>query len=197
MVFKIAKKKSIHTTLSLRANDLLEKYKNYKDKNGDLVFSTKSQIIENALELLDKQFLPEKDDLASIWNRAKDELNMVLVGKTTFLSYISGDYKKAFKENVAIEIVEWYKGKFITEMDLLELLKALKTIWIAANYFYKIDIEQGSWGSYQMSFYHDFHNEHYSKFWGNYFQAFITHHKKCEIEIFSRTESLVLRITPQ
>ena len=197
LVNSMPKKKSIHTTLSHHANELLEKYKKFRDKNDKLLFPTKSQIIEKALELLDMHFYPEKDDMGSIWNRARDELNMIIVGKTTFLSYISGDYKKAFTENVAVEIVEWYKGKLITDMNLFELISSIKKIWLAANYFYNIEIERGSWGSYQMSFYHDFHSKRYSEFWGLYFQSFITHHKKSEIEIFIRPESFVLRITPE
>lgn len=49
---------------------------------------------------------------------------MVLVGKTTFLSYISEEVK-AFKKNVAIEVTEWNLGKFKEEMNLEEFIEGL------------------------------------------------------------------------
>ncbi|MHA1274732.1 MAG: hypothetical protein ACTSQS_15005 [Promethearchaeota archaeon] len=193
---KSGRKPIIHTTISKRANKILEKYANLKGDDNKIIFGSKSKVIEEALELIDKYNNPEREDLQMIWNRAKDELNMVLVGKRTFLSYISGDYKRAFKENIAIDIIEWYKRKNIDEISLNELLESIKNIWLAANYFYKIDVEVGSKGTYQMSFYHDFHNEKYSNFWGNYFSELLSHLKECSVEIFGRNESLILRITP-
>ncbi len=189
-------RKSIHTTISNESYELLEKYAALEDKNNQKIFGNKSKVIEQALELLDKHYNPEKNESQETWNRLKEELNMVLVGKTTFLSYISGDYEKAFKKNIAIELIEWYKGKNIDDLTLNELLKSIKNIWLVANYFYKIDIEIGSKGTYQMSFYHDFHEKRFSDFWGNYFSELLRTQKGCEVETFSRNESLVLRITP-
>ncbi len=190
----MGKKQTIHTTLSDKAINVLEKYQKLLDVNGIPIYPTKTNIIEEALELLDNHYNPSKNDLQTIWNRAKKELNMVLVGKKTFLAYISGDFKRAFQENIALEIVEWYQGKFINEMNLEDLLNAIKNVWLAANYFYKIDIEKGSKGSYQISFYHDFHSKEYSEYWGNYFSVLLQQHKKCEVEMFARNESLTLRI---
>jgi len=187
---------SIHTTISKEAYALLDKYKGFKDKDNNLTFKKKSQIIETALELLDNYFNPEKDKLQSIWNRAREDLNMVLVGKRTFLSYISGNYQKALEENIAIDIIEWYKGKRIHEMTLAELLESIKCIWLAANYFYKIETEVGSKGTYQITFYHDLHKKEYSEYWGAYFSQLFFQQKKCETEIFARIESLILRISP-
>jgi hypothetical protein len=193
---KKEKKLTIHTTISEKANEILKKYANIKDDSGLKIFGNKSKVIERALELLDQYYFPEKSDLQTIWNRARNELNMVLVGKKTYLSYISGDYKKAFTENIAIDILEWYKNENIVDMLLNELLDAIKNVWLSANYFYKIDIEIGSKGTYQMSFYHDFHSRRYSEFWGSYFSELLTNLKNCEVEIFDRNESLILRITP-
>jgi len=189
-------KLTIHTTISEKANKLLEKYADLKDNNNNKIFGHKSKVIERALELLDQYYYPEKSDLQSIWNRARNELNMVLVGKKTYLSYISGDYKKALTENIAIDVLEWYKNENIVDMSLDELLDAIKNVWLSANYFYKIDFEVGSKGTYQMSFYHDFHSKRYSDFWGNYFSELLHNQKQCDVEIFARNESLILRITP-
>lgn len=189
------KRLTIHTTITEKANGLLEKYADLKDDKDSKIFGHKSKVIERALELLDQHYYPDKEDLQTIWNRAREELNMVLVGKRTFLSYISGDYKKAFRENIAIDILEWYKNKNIVEMSLIELLDSIKDVWLSANYFYKIDSEVGSKGSYQMSFYHDLHSKRYSDFWGNYFSELLSHQKQCDVEIFARHESLILRIS--
>lgn len=190
------KRITIHTTIGEKSNGILEKYADLEDDRAKKIFGNKSKVIERALELLDQYYYPEKGDLQTIWNRAREELNMVLVGKRTYLSYISGDYKKALTENIAIDILEWYKNKTIVEMSLIELLDSIKNVWLSANYFYKIDIEVGSKGSYQMSLYHDFHDKRYSEFWGNYFSELISNQKHCEVEIFARNESLILRITP-
>ena len=189
------KKLTIHTTISEKANELLEKYADLKDNDQNKIFGNKSKVIEKALELLDQYYYPEKSNLQTIWNRARDELNMVLVGKKTYLSYISGDHKKALTENIAIDIIEWYKNENIVDMPLDELLDSIKNIWLSANYFYKIDIEVGSKGTYQMSLYHDFHSKRYSNFWGNYFSELLHNQKQCDVEIFARNESLILRIT--
>jgi len=190
-------KKTIHTTLSQESNEILDKYANLKDKNDEKIFGNKSKVLEKALEILDKSYNPQnKDDLQAIWDRARNELNMVLVGKKTYLAYLSGDYENALIENIAVDILEWYTRMSIEDMDLEEVLKAIKCVWLAANYFYKIEIETGSKGSYQMSFYHDFHSIKYSEFWGSYFARLLSEQKKCEVEIFPRNSSLILRISP-
>ncbi len=189
-------KKTIHTTLSEESNEILDKFANLTDKNNQKIFGNKSKVLEKALELLDKSYNPEsKDELQAIWDRAKNELNMVLVGKTTYLAYLSGDYNKALEENIAIDIIEWYTRTRIEDMDLHNVLKAIKCVWLAANYFYQIEIEKGNKGSYQMSLYHDFHSKKYSEFWGNYFSRLLHNQKRCEVEIFPRNSSLILRIS--
>ncbi|MFX1238473.1 MAG: hypothetical protein ACFE8P_12235, partial [Promethearchaeota archaeon] len=180
----IEEKKTIHTTISKESSNILEKYASLKNDTGEKIFGNKSKVIEHALKLLDERFNPKKGDLKTIWKRAKEELNMVLVGKTTFLAYISGDHTKAFKENIAIDILEWYARMSIEDMDLNELVESIKNVWIAANYFYKIDVEIGNKGSLQISFYHDMHSIKYSEYWGNYFSTLFQYHKKSDVEIF-------------
>ena len=193
---KKEKKLTIHTTISERSNEILDKLVEVKNDSDEKIYGNKSKVIEKALELLDQHHYPEKSDLQMIWNRARNELNMVLVGKRTYLSYISGDHKKAFTENIAIDIIEWYKSKSFIDMSLDEVLDSIKNIWLSANYFYKVDIQVGSKGNYQMSFYHDFHSKRYSEFWGKYFSELISNQKFGEVEIFARNESLILRISP-
>ncbi|MBD3228715.1 MAG: hypothetical protein GF329_11070 [Candidatus Lokiarchaeota archaeon] len=189
-------KKNIHTTISNEKYNLLQEYSDLTDENDEKIFGTMSKVIEYGLELVDKKFHPEKNKLQEIWNRARDELNMVLVGKTTYLSYISGDPLLAHEKNIATEIIEWYKQKKIDELSVKETIEAIKDIWLAANYFFRIEINVGNKGSYQMTFHHDLHHKQYSEFWGTYFMSFLRFKKKCEVEIFARNESLILNITP-
>lgn len=189
------KKQTIHTTISQESEAILNKFCYDKRANPDGIFKTKSQAIEKALELLDEHYNPEKADLQTIWNRTRDELNMVLVGKATFLAYISGDYTKAFEQNIAIEILEWYARMSVVDMDLDTLLKSIKSVWLAANYFKKIEIVVGSKGNYQMLFSHDLHSVNYSKYWGNYFKTLLKKEKGCKVEFFARNSSLTLIIS--
>lgn len=189
-------RETVHTTISKEKYQMLKKYSEFEDENGEKIFGTMSKVIEYGLELVHMKFNPEKNKLQEIWNRARDELNMVLVGKTTYLSYISGDPLLAHEKNIAIEIIEWYKREKINELSPKEVIYAIKDIWLAANYFYKIDIAIGSKGTYQMTFYHDLHNIQYSEFWGTYFMSFLRFQKKCKVEIFARNESLILNISP-
>lgn len=191
-------KKAIHTNISMEAAEILDLYSSKVDKNGEKIFGSKARVLEKALELLDKQYTPEKDDLRSLWNRARDERDMVLVGKTTLLSYILGDkYAKAVKENIAVEMIEWYKAKHIENLTLEELLESIRAIWMAANYFYQVDINQDENGIYQMFLHHNFRVSEFSDYWGEYFKILLEEQKNVRVEIFSRKELLTLRIAPE
>ena len=190
-------RKAIHTTLSEDAVKLLDKYVNLKNDRGEPVYGNQSKVIEVALDLLDKHQYPVREDLQAIWNRARGELNMLLVGKPTFLAYISGNYETAFEHNVAVDILEWYAKKIIDQMTCREILEGLKTIWIAANYFYKIEIEEKKGGGFDVSFYHDLHELRYSEYWGKYFATFLERHHSCRVEIFARNSYFRLNIVPK
>ncbi len=184
----------VHTTLSSSAIEILERYENVTGKNGVKLFGNKARVIERALELLDEQYNPEKGNKDATWERARDELNMVLVGKRTFLSYISGDVQKAYKENIAVDIIEWFKAKTMGELTIEEILQAIMEIWKAANYFYKTDMETDDGGVFRVYLYHDFHEKRFSEYWGNYFKELLFELKRCNVEIFPRSELLILRV---
>ncbi len=183
----------IHTTIPKQIKDLIDKYSDMEDKDGNKVFGKKSKVIERALELLDNYYNPKENGIDVIWCRAREELNMVLVGKTTFLSYISGNTKKAYTDNIAVEAVEWYNGKRIEEMDLEEFLNGLKGMWLTANYFRKIDIIKYDEGAIQMAFNHDLTRE-YGKFWAEYFKALLEKNLSCSVQKSIRNESFYLII---
>ena len=115
------------------------------------------------------------------------------MGKTTFLAYITGNVENAFKKNIAIEVIEWYEGKRIEEMDFDGFLEGLIGMWHVANYFYKIDLDQNSEGAYQIRFNHDLNNK-YSTYWANYFQTLLTDNWDCSVDKFIRNESFYLII---
>nr|MDO8084027.1 hypothetical protein [Candidatus Sigynarchaeum springense] len=188
-------RKTIHTTLTEEAFALLEKYAALQDDRGHLVYGNHSKVIEHALNVLDKQHHPEKEDSQSIWNRTRSELNMLLVGKPTFLAYISGDHENALKQNIAVDIIEWYARKTIKQMDCGEIITCIKKIWMAANYFYNIDVETGDKGSYHVSFYHDLQEKRYSDYWSKYFAGLLERTCPCRVEIFSRNASFRLIIS--
>ncbi|MFX1394966.1 MAG: hypothetical protein ACFFAH_15540 [Promethearchaeota archaeon] len=188
------KKPRLHTTISKETEELIEMYVNFTDKNNEIIYGNKSRVIEKAVELLDKYHNPEKEDILTLWNRARDEVNMALIGKWTFLSLITGDYKNLINENIAVDIIEWYKQKQIDDLSIFEILKAIKEIWVAANYFINIDIKVGSKGTFQMSLFHDFNNREYSEYWGKYFTMLLLKRKKYDIEYFTRISSLILKI---
>ncbi|MHA1819366.1 MAG: hypothetical protein ACTSU2_04040 [Promethearchaeota archaeon] len=125
------RKVQCHTRVSKECYDKITELSQNERSKGDL--------IEKAIKFY-AAYKQNWDKYQKIWNKAR-ELNMVLVGKTTFLSYLTGDYKQAWKKNVATEIIEWYSKKAISDMSLDEVLEYIKDIWIAANYFNKVIIE--------------------------------------------------------
>ena len=187
-------KPRLHTTISKETEALIEKYANFVDKDNNELYGNKSRVIEKAIDLLDKFHNPENEENLTLWSRARDEVNMALIGKWTFLSLITGNYQNTINENLAVDIIEWYKKQYIDEIPLEELLKAIKEIWVAANYFTKVNLEVGKKGTFQMSLYHDFNSREYSEYWGKYFTMLLLRRKKYEVEYFTRITSLVLKI---
>jgi len=183
----------IHTTVSKHDEDLLKKYAAFKDENNQELFGNQSKVIERALQLLDNYYNPKKNDINTIWSRARDELNMVLVGKTTFLCYIKGKQQDAYRYNIAVEIIEWYLGKRIDQIDIEEFLNGLIGVWHMANYFYKIEMEKTEKGAFQIRFNHDL-TRSYSEYWAGYFETLLKKHWKCEVDYSIRNESFYLII---
>ncbi|MFX1280655.1 MAG: hypothetical protein ACFFA3_14865 [Promethearchaeota archaeon] len=136
---------------------------------------------------------PHLENQRKVWCRARDELNMLLVGKTTFLAYIKGEIDKAYTENIAVEAIEWYLGKILEELTLEQFLEGLKGMWLVANYFYNIELEKNEKGTFQMRFNHNLTRE-YSKFWAGYFEKLLIDNWGCFVEAFIRNESFYLII---
>ena len=180
-----SQKKSVHATISNESYEILEQY---REELG-----SKSAVVDAAIKLLKKFKEPRLEDQRKIWCRARDELNMLLVGKTTFLNYIKGNVKEAYIKNIAVESIEWYLGKRIEKMTLQDFLDGLKGMWLVANYFYNIELEKNRKGTFQMRFNHDLTKE-YSIFWAQYFEKLLIDNWGCFVESFIRNESFYLII---
>ena len=178
-------KKSVHATISDESHNILEQFAEE--------FGSKSAVVDKALKSLKKFKEPYLQDQRNIWCRAKDELKMLLVGKTTFLNYIKGKVDEAYTKNIAVEVIEWYLGKRIGEMSLTEFLEGIKGMWQVANYFYHIDLEKNKKGTFQMRFNHDLTKD-YSQFWAGYFEKLLIDNWGCFVESFIRNESFYLII---
>jgi hypothetical protein len=142
-------------------------------------YGSKSKVIEKAVDFF-KKYKKNWDKEQQTWNRARKELNMVLVGRTTFQSYISGNYETAWKENIATKVIEWITQKHLSDLSLEKTLEAIRDMWIIANYFTHVEIKNLGKNSFVMTFYHTF-NQKYGQFWSNYFKTWLENNKKCEI----------------
>ncbi|MBN2150766.1 MAG: hypothetical protein JW839_04880 [Candidatus Lokiarchaeota archaeon] len=162
----------LHTTISAeteeRLNSLSSKFGNY------------ARVVEEAVELLSvrESMSPATDkgnvDAATIWHLLRSELNMVAVGKTTFLSYIATLPRKALVDNNAIEVIEWFYGfKNITELATRDVLLAIKKIWMSGNYFKDVKVEEVEPGRFRALFVHDMNDAKYSEYWATYFQVLL------------------------
>lgn len=163
--------KHLHTTIS---EETFEKIKTLSKRHG-----SHSKTIEKAIDLLELHeglVIPENKqilDADMLWGFMRSELNMVAVGKTTFLSYINDIPERAIQNNNATEIIEWfYNYKRMTDLTLEEIIRAIKVIWISANYFRSIRCERIGPFQYKMVFSHDLNDIKYSQYWGKYFQTF-------------------------
>jgi predicted house-cleaning noncanonical NTP pyrophosphatase (MazG superfamily) len=156
------------------------------------IYGNKSNVIEKAVDFF-KKYKKNWDEDQKIWNKAR-ELNMLLVGKTTFMAYLSGDSKKAWEDNIATEVIEWISDKKIEKLTLLEILESIKKMWVAANYFTSIKIiENSEISAINISFFHTF-NKEYSNFWANYFKRWIEKNLSYETKIHLRNEIFSLEI---
>ncbi|MBY8981469.1 MAG: hypothetical protein KGD57_00850 [Candidatus Lokiarchaeota archaeon] len=178
-------RKSIHATISDEALAVINKY--------EKEYGSKSAVVDKALKVLIKFKEPHQSNIKDMWIRAREELNMVLVGKTTFLSYLRGDINEVFKNNVALEVIEWYLGKRKEEMTLEIFIKGLIGMWQVANYFYNIETEKNKNGTFQVRFNHD-STKQYSQYWAKYFKTLLENNWNCEVEFFIRNESFYLII---
>ncbi len=176
---------SLHSKISEKYRPILKKLA--------LSYGSIQKVIEEAIELIQiKNSMNDKFENETIERSKMDEyrlthlminnFKMLAVGRKTFLSYIDNLPETPIKENNAIELIEWfYDNKFhISTLSLLQILIALKKIWIAGKYFTSVQIQTHpieeiiDQNRYKIVFTHDF-NENFGTYWTSYFQYFLTH----------------------
>ena len=127
---------------------------------------------------------------------------MALIGKTTFNQLIAAaaapkdSLHEVQKRNVGFDVLLWYTGKPIKDLTFEEIIDAIKIIWEAANWFYKIEFNKESDDQYHLMCRHH-QNKSYSDYWGKYFEELLTSEElsfKCYVESQSFEETLSLII---
>ena len=169
---------------------------NYKDEYDGIAMN----LIEDAIRIFAEHKEPGVEDL---WVRARTEMDMMLIGKTTFNQLIAAAaapeerLDKPQKKNVGFDIILWYTGKQIKSLMLEEIMESIKDIWMMANYFTSIEIlEENGGDQYHMIFKHG-QKKRYSEYWGKYFIELFSSEElsfKCVVEPQYFEESISLLI---
>ena len=152
-----------YNSMSPEAKGIIEKYKNQEET--DFIF------LERMLKYYDELKHVDRD----LWIRARDEMKMMLIGKTTFNQLIraaaepSTGLEKPFKKNVSLDLIMWYNNsRPLKSLTFEDIMHTIQKIWVVANYFYSIDVNKSAEDEYHMLFRHR-QNKRYSEYWLGYF----------------------------
>ena len=204
----IDKYKNLGTTISNLVKDAVEMY----DENNSMapevkaIIDTYKEEEENLVSFLERAiryYGQQKDVDRDLWVRSRDEMKMMLIGKTTFNQLIAAAeapedaLKKPFKKNIAIDIILWYTGKPLKNLPLEEVITTVQKMWVVANYFYRIDVHHDG-DEYHILFKHR-QNKRYSRYWLGYFTELFCSEDlpyKCIIEgqTFDETLSMSIKV---
>jgi hypothetical protein len=171
---------------------IIEKYK--AENESDISF------IERAIKYFGDQKILGRD----LWVRARDEMKMMLIGKTTFNQLIAAaeapedSLEKPWHKNVAFDIILWYTEKPLKSLSMQEILSAIQRIWTIANYFHTIDVKQEAEDLYHLLFRHR-QNRRYGNYWLGYFTEFFHAEEmpfKVEVEsqVFDESVSMTIKV---
>lgn len=165
-------------------------------------FKSNDESIVSFLEKSVKFYGDQKELHRELFIRMREEMKMMLIGKTTFNQLIAAAEAPAKavdmpqKSNVAFDIIMWYNQKPLKNLTIEEIINSIKIIWIVANYFYAIDVTHESEDEYHMLFRHR-QDKRYSRYWLGYFTEFFKSKDlscKCMIEGQAFDESISLSI---
>lgn len=180
-----------YNSMSPEAQGIIEKYKNQEE--NIVIF------LEKVLKYYDDLMNADKD----LWIRARDEMKMMLIGKTTFNQLIraaaepTAALDKPFKKNVSLDLIMWYNNaRPLKSLTIEEIITTIQKIWVVANYFYSIDINKVSEDEYHLLFRHR-QNKRYSEYWLGYFtELFLSKDMpfKCVLEGQSYDESISITL---
>ena len=204
----IDKYKNLGTTISNLVKDAVEMYDEYYSMSPDVKaivdnYKEKEENLISFLERAIRYYGQQKNLDRDLWVRTRDEMKMMLIGKTTFNQLIAAAeapkdaLEKPFKKNVAIDLILWYTGKPLRSLTLEEVITTVQKMWVVANYFYKIDVHHEG-DEYHILFKHR-QNKRYSRYWLGYFTELFSSEDlpyKCIIEghTFDETLSMTIKV---
>lgn len=172
---------------------IIEKYKNQEE--------TEMEFIERAIKYYGDQKNLDRD----LWVRARDEMKMMLIGKTTFNQLIAAaeapkeSLEKPWRKNVAVDLILWYnESKPLKTLTIEEIINAVQKMWVVANYFHTIDVQKEGKDEFHLLFRHR-QNKRYSAYWAGYFTELFTSEEmpfKCAVEsqTFDESVSMILKV---
>ncbi|MFX1375207.1 MAG: hypothetical protein ACFFA0_05290 [Promethearchaeota archaeon] len=178
-------------SISPEIHAIIDKYK--ENGESDVAF------IERAIKYFGDQKSLDRD----LWVRARDEMKMMLIGKTTFNQLIHAaeipeeSLNKPWRKNVAIDIILWYnEAKPLKSLSIEEIINTIQKMWVVANYFHTIDVVKESKDEFHILFRHR-QNKRYSSYWLGYFTELFTSEEipfKCQVEGQTFDESLSITV---
>ncbi|MFX1380487.1 MAG: hypothetical protein ACFFA4_15485 [Promethearchaeota archaeon] len=167
-----------------------------KYKNDD---EPRISFMERAIKYYGDQKALDRD----LWVRARDEMKMMLIGKTTFNQLIAAAeapeeaLNKPWRKNVAIDLILWYnESKPLRSLSMEKIICTIQKMWVVANYFHTIDVKKESEDLYHLLFRHR-QNKRYGTYWLGYFTELFTSEEmpfKCEVEGQAFDESISMTI---
>ncbi|MFX0030776.1 MAG: hypothetical protein ACFE8B_16305 [Candidatus Hermodarchaeota archaeon] len=179
--------------ISPEINAIINKYKKEDQSTMDFV--------EFAIKYYGDQKALDRD----LWVRARDEMKMMLIGKTTFNQLIAAAeapedaISKPWRKNVAIDLILWYNdSKPLKSLTMQEIICTIQKMWVVANYFHTIDLKKESEDLYHLLFRHR-QNKRYGIYWLGYFTELFTSEEmpfKCEVEgqAFDESVSMTIKV---
>ncbi|MFX0076422.1 MAG: hypothetical protein ACFE96_13355 [Candidatus Hermodarchaeota archaeon] len=202
----IDKYKNLGTTISNLVKDAIEMYDEYNSMSPEVkaIIETYMDEEENLVSFLERaiRYYGQQKNLdRDLWVRTRDEMKMMLIGKTTFNQLIAAAEtpedarEKPFKKNVAFDLILWYTGKPLKNLKIEEIISTVQKMWVVANYFYKIDVHRDG-DEFHLLFKHR-QNKRYSRYWLGYFTELFSSEElpyKCIIEGQSFDETLSMTI---
>lgn len=222
------KDKPIYVKVSDETRKLIDKYKENEGKTiSNLIqeaidcFNNFNSISPEIKAIIDKHKKEDESEISFIeraikyygdqknldrdlWVRARDEMKMMLIGKTTFNQLIAAaeapeeSLKKPWRKNVAIDIILWYTGRPLKNLTIEEIIQTIQKMWVVANYFYTIDVTEEKEDEYHLLFRHR-QNKRYSAYWLGYFTELFQSEEmpfKCAVEgqTFDETLSMIIKV---
>ena len=194
------------TTISDLVKNAIKCYNNFKSISPEILATIEKYkeddeqnitFIEQSIKYYGEQKNLDRD----LWVRARDEMKMCLIGKTTFNQLIHAAAmpedarERAYQKNVAFDLILWYTGKPIQNLAVEEIINTIAKIWVVANYFYAIDVNKED-DEFHILFKHR-QTRRYSEYWVGYFKALFKSEDlafKCSVEGMTYDESISLII---